>query len=153
MKVLTLWQPWASLIAEGEKWIETRSWSTTHRGLIAIHAAAREPDTFIPVRGTPVLPLGSIIALCSILECFEIATYAFEDGDGFVAHEDGGLAWHMRPGPEEQMRNERYLIRDVTSQAPYGDFTPGRFAWILGDIRKVVPPVPAKGHQRLWEWP
>ena len=27
MKALTLWEPWASLIARGHKIVETRSWS------------------------------------------------------------------------------------------------------------------------------
>lgn len=39
MKALTLWQPWASLVALGEKKIETRTWSTTYRGTLAIHAS------------------------------------------------------------------------------------------------------------------
>lgn len=43
MPVLTLWQPWASLVALGVKTIETRSWATKHRGRIAIHAAGRRP--------------------------------------------------------------------------------------------------------------
>lgn len=43
MKALTLWQPWASLIALGIKRIETRSWSTNYRGPLAIHAAKRPP--------------------------------------------------------------------------------------------------------------
>ena len=41
MKVLTLHQPWASLVALGVKTIETRSWSTQYRGPLAIHAAAK----------------------------------------------------------------------------------------------------------------
>lgn len=44
MKALTLWQPWASLVALGIKTIETRSWSTQYRGPLAIHAAKRKPD-------------------------------------------------------------------------------------------------------------
>lgn len=43
MKAITLWQPWASLVAVGAKTIETRSWSTKHRGPLAIHAAAKRP--------------------------------------------------------------------------------------------------------------
>ena len=39
MKALTLTQPWATLIAVGAKRIETRSWGTSYRGRIAIHAA------------------------------------------------------------------------------------------------------------------
>ena len=38
MKVLTLTQPWATLVAIGAKHIETRSWATSYRGPLAIHA-------------------------------------------------------------------------------------------------------------------
>ena len=43
MKVLTLTQPWATLVAIGAKRIETRSWSTKYRGPLAIHAAKGFP--------------------------------------------------------------------------------------------------------------
>lgn len=43
MKALSLTQPWASLIAIGAKRVETRSWSTNHRGPVAIHAAKGFP--------------------------------------------------------------------------------------------------------------
>jgi len=38
MKALTISQPYASLIASGEKWVENRSWPTGYRGPLAIHA-------------------------------------------------------------------------------------------------------------------
>ncbi len=38
IKALTISQPYASLIASGEKWIENRTWPTAHRGKLAIHA-------------------------------------------------------------------------------------------------------------------
>ena len=41
IKAITLHQPFASLVAWGEKTIETRSWSTKHRGLLAIHSAKK----------------------------------------------------------------------------------------------------------------
>ena len=40
-RTLSLWQPWASMIAVGLKRHETRSWETSYRGLLAIHAAKR----------------------------------------------------------------------------------------------------------------
>jgi len=39
VKVLSLLQPWATLVVMGIKKIETRSWSTTHRGALLIHAS------------------------------------------------------------------------------------------------------------------
>lgn len=41
MKAITLIQPYASLIVDRRKRIETRSWPTRHQGKIAIHAGSR----------------------------------------------------------------------------------------------------------------
>lgn len=41
MRALSLWQPWASLIYDGRKKIETRHWEMLYRGPLAIHAAMR----------------------------------------------------------------------------------------------------------------
>src|SRR6185369_4408805 len=40
MKCFSTCQPWATLIAVGAKSIETRSWQTSHRGLVGIHASS-----------------------------------------------------------------------------------------------------------------
>ncbi len=41
MKALTLQQPWATLIAEGHKRVENRTWQTAYRGPLAIHAGLK----------------------------------------------------------------------------------------------------------------
>jgi hypothetical protein len=41
MKAITLWQPWATLLAVGCKHMETRSWPTKYRGEILIHASKK----------------------------------------------------------------------------------------------------------------
>lgn len=38
MKAITLWQPWAQLIVDGRKIVETRSRPWYYEGLVAIHA-------------------------------------------------------------------------------------------------------------------
>jgi hypothetical protein len=59
MKAITIIQPWATLIALGEKKFETRSWTTKYRGPLAIHAgmkwgkwiSLRKKRTFVgPIR-------------------------------------------------------------------------------------------------------
>lgn len=40
---------------------------------------------------------------------------------------------------------------DISLALPYGDFTPGRWGWMLTDITPIDP-VPAKGAQGLWTW-
>lgn len=40
MKVLSLTEPYATIIKEGKKKIETRSWKTNYRGKLYIHASS-----------------------------------------------------------------------------------------------------------------
>lgn len=42
MKVISLLEPWASLIKENVKYIETRSWKTNYRGELYIHSSKRK---------------------------------------------------------------------------------------------------------------
>jgi hypothetical protein len=35
---------------------------------------------------------------------------------------------------------------------PYGDFSDGRFGFLLAILKKFNPPIPAKGHQKMWNW-
>lgn len=135
MKALSLWQPWASLVAFGEKKIETRPWSTQYCGLLAIHAAkrlereqafllAQEPFRTALHRNGVFLPSemvrGAIIAICLLTRCERIT-------------------------PEFAQSLSRQEIA-------FGDFTPGRYAWILRNVVALPEPVICPGHQRLWYW-
>jgi hypothetical protein len=42
--------------------------------------------------------------------------------------------------------------RMTPAEAAFGDYSPGRFAWLLEDMKPFVKPVPAKGALGLWEW-
>lgn len=59
MKAISVKQPWANMIAEGEKTIETRTWSTGYRGEILI-VSSKEPD--IP-------PAGYALAVATLVDC------------------------------------------------------------------------------------
>lgn len=137
MKALTLTQPWATLVATGDKRFETRSWSTDYRGPLAIHAAKSLPEyarDFIDHTPAVVtmlrragyeyfdtdLPFGCVVATCQIVGCVSTDSSTFR----------------MPPG------KDRIL----------GNFAPGRFAWILEDVSRVDPPVPARGSLGLWDW-
>jgi hypothetical protein len=126
MKVLTLTQPWASLIAKEYKRIETRSWSTSHRGDLAIHAS-REPapmDLFVRYLPFP-LPLSAIICVVKLLDCV-------------LMTDDLIRGW-------KQVYGEREI--------EMGNFAPGRYAWILGQVLELPTPIKCRGHQRLWDYP
>ena len=139
MKAITILQPWASLVACGEKKIETRSWATRYRGEIAIHAAAKHTrlqfkEPYHAVLSTHYklhvpytedeIPYGSIIAVADLVDCVPFAS----DGQDTI----------LLNG-EEVPENEKL----------FGNCIPGNWGWILENIRRVKP-FPAKGQQRIW---
>lgn len=74
MKVITIKQPWATLIAEGYKEYEFRTWKTKYRGEILIHAGkgidkkAMEKFKHLNLE----YPSGCIIAKVNLTDCIEI---------------------------------------------------------------------------------
>lgn len=156
MKAITLWQPWATLLACGAKQYETRSWATNYRGPIAIHAA-RKPahktffklidyntaklmfeylhplDIWFPAD----LPHGCIIATAELIGCHEMVRYG---GRGMSSKCPGWLD------------TEDGIYVPTEQELLFGDWTPGRYAWEFVNIKMLPEPIPAKGHQGLWNW-
>ena len=127
MKAITLWQPWASMVAAGEKTVETRTWRTSYRGRLAIHAAKyvvpelrqdfRDRAEFVLHQPLEAFPRGAIVAVVSLYDIVRTEK------------------WH--PSVFRQM---------------WGDFTPGRWAWKFARIVAIDPPILARGQQGMWEW-
>ena len=80
MKAISVRQPWATLIVRGIKDIENRSWPTTHRGRLLIHASKTPDSEAIQVvieelaaEGIAVtmddFPLGGIVGEVEVLDC------------------------------------------------------------------------------------
>ena len=152
IKAITLYQPWASLVAMGEKMIETRSWSTRYRGELAIHASKRfspEEQKFCnrePFRSALVannvcrierdLPLGMVIAVCKLVDCVII------DPENPIII---GTIVDLR------LEKEVFIPPDEP-ELSFGDYTPGRYAWILDEVRMLPDPIPASGMLGLWNW-
>lgn len=144
MKALTILQPWASLIACGAKKIETRSWPTSYRGPIAIHAGkgeqyldlcAEEPFFSAMVDEVENYNPGCVIAIADLVDCQKI-----------IGRVSLKIADQKRV--KAVLENQAIVIGD---EYEFGDYTPGRFALILENVRRIEP-VPAKGMQRLWNW-
>lgn len=69
MKALTICQPYAHLIAIGDKVIENRTWPTRYRGWLAIHAG-KSKDWLDPDNETnPDLVFGAIVAVARMVDC------------------------------------------------------------------------------------
>ena len=62
IKALSVQQPWANLIASGEKTIEVRKKPTRHRGPLLICASKRPP----------VPPFGRMVALVDVVNCWPL---------------------------------------------------------------------------------
>jgi len=76
MKILSIRQPWASLIISGVKDVENRTWPTNYRGVILVHASQRadeiSTDDFerrFGVRMPSELRLGGIVGTTEIVDC------------------------------------------------------------------------------------
>ena len=73
MKAITIHQPWAHLIASGEKRIENRTWRTIHRGPLAIHAGkSRARLRHGDEERFPDMAFGAIVAVVTLAECLEL---------------------------------------------------------------------------------
>lgn len=129
MKALTISQPWASLIADGQKFVENRKWSTNYRGEIAIHAG--QGTQYLSKPELAKYPTGCVIATARLIECVS-------------------LSW-IKDTVANSL-NVRTSSEWITWQEVLDhDYTEGPYCWVLDDIRRIEP-VPAKGKQGLWEW-
>lgn len=147
MKAVTLHQPHASAVEIGLKPIETRGWRTHYRGPLAIHASQSANPAYIAmlraalpadqaafvdagygIGGKPSLiklPQSSIIAIVDLIDCV--------------------------PVEEIEARYPVLFVKAPTVRY-WGDYRPGRFCWVLNNIRRLATPIKARGNQGLWDW-
>lgn len=132
IRALSLLQPWASLMAFGEKFIETRSWATSYRGLVAIAASARwkpgdkefaacYPEVWNE-HGISVydLPLGKILCVGWLDDCIKTEYIDLR------------------------------AVRCGKHEDEFGNYARGRYAWIFASIQPLLRPVPVKGSLGLY---
>lgn len=146
IKALSLWQPWASLMAAGAKKIETRSWYTEYRGLVAIHAAKRFQEMERMVLGDKrffnALALDYPISIAGKTRSPEDLAKALPLG-AFVAV---GKLTHCI----STTRDLKLIPSEKTDEFWFGDYSPGRFMWVFDEIWKLSSPVYAIGTRSLW---
>ncbi len=137
MKALTLHQPWATLVMKGLKENETRGWKTTYRGRLAIHASQSikfiSDDEFMKR-----LFLTGGIGRYQISDCHYPT--------GVIL----GSVELITCEPAEDLRP--WLGQ---AEAAFGDYSDGRWVWILGYVERVglSPPSICRGYPGLWNVP
>lgn len=129
MKVLSIKEPFASLIKNKIKFIETRSWKTNYRGEIYIHASisswkilTERDEKLKKLLKDNTLQYGNIICKCNLVDCV-----------------------YMTKEYVENIKNnnpQEYLC---------GDFQEGRYAWVLDNIESIEP-IKAKGELGIWNY-
>jgi hypothetical protein len=141
MKALTIHQPYAELIARGEKRVENRSWRTHYRGALAIHAGLRRAEsgerraksqTLLALDSQlSALDYGAIIAVAELVACLHIDELRQREGTLFAEFED--------------IKSFRWLLEH--------EHTFGPWCWVLANVRRLAKPIPITGTQMLWEVP
>ncbi|MDP1570358.1 MAG: ASCH domain-containing protein [Vicinamibacterales bacterium] len=124
MKALTIHQPWAELIARGDKPIENRTWSTSYRGALLIHASRSREDLFgwgkpeERVYGFPLeaMAFGAVVAVARLVECLAL-----------------NASW---PAKCVLLRTHEHAR--------------GPWCWVLEGVRRLPEPIPCRGYQQLW---
>lgn len=130
MRVLTLREPWATMVARYGKTIENRGYRTNYRGPLAIHAAktirvrdcrdqleAIRLEGWVGARRLPTLDelrssAGKIVAVCDLVDCRLASSFVDDE------------PWVMR------------------SDDPNTDW-----CWVLANVRDLARPVPHVGNQ------
>lgn len=122
MKVLTIKEPFATLIKNKVKYIETRSWKTNYRGELYIQAGVakltkevKERKGLSELYNEEDLKYGYIICKCNLVNCI----YMTEE---FIK--------------QEKEKNPNNFI--------VGRYEVGRYAWVLDNIEPIEP-IQAKG--------
>src|SRR5690606_33860366 len=95
-------------------------------------------------------PLGAVVATAVVTDALPIVS-----GDAWMWSDLPLVAvTDMRPPHYKSCHPYPALVRftapdetgvDVSDELPLGDYTPGRWAWLLDDVRPLAEPVPCKG--------
>lgn len=151
MMAISLFEPWASLMVLGVKVIETRSWPTSHRGTLLVHAGNNATHAQIEIchekpfksalRAAGIMRwqdfrLGCVLGSVSLLDCRPIVDSVEQIGD---LKGPDHLGQPMLP-PEEPQRS-------------FGRYEFGRYAWICDSANRFNQPIPYKGRQRIFNIP
>lgn len=124
MKVLTIKEPWASLIIEGYKEYEFRSWKTNYRGKILIHAGLNiEKNNLIKFKDYDInIQKGKIIGEAMLTDCIKV-TEDFQ---------------------KELLKKDKIVYGQSDHAIDY--------AWKLENVIKYEEPISVKGKLGLWNY-
>ncbi len=123
MKVITLKQPWATLVAEGIKKYEFRSWKTNYRGKLLIHAGIGvDKEAMQKVKHLGLkFPSRKIIACVDLIDCLLL---------------------------DEQLNNKIINEKNIA----YGNKVRTGYAWKIDNVIKIDSDSNVNGKLGLWNY-
>lgn len=123
MKVITLKQPWATLVAEGIKKYEFRSWKINYRGELLIHAGLGiDKEAMNRFKDLNLqYPSKKILAKVNLEDCIEL-------NDEIC----------------KKISSENSLV--------YGNKNRTGYAWKLGKVSKINLEKQISGKQGIWNY-
>lgn len=124
MKALTIREPWASLIINGYKKYEFRSWKTKYRGKILIHAGLNiEKDMLIRFKDYNIECIrGAIIGEAELVDCILV---------------------------DDEFNNK---LREIDPLVYGRSNHTETYAWKLEKVIKYDKPIFCKGKLGLWDF-
>lgn len=147
MKAICLCQPWASLMALGSKSIETRSWASRYRGPLLI--CASKTKRVWEIEDMLVLPQfqRGLVSLKRNLSVSPVEVNDLPFGVALaVVHV---IDVHRTEYVAKQMGKAAHWEDELA----FGDYTPGRFAWVTGFLKRILNPFPVRGRLHLFDVP
>jgi hypothetical protein len=134
VKVLSLLQPWATLVVIGVKKIETRSWNTSHRGALLIHASKGKAGSMFADKSPfkryipdfNKLPFGAIIGQVELVNVMKTEALGMSD---------------------------EHINKLTLEEKAFGDYESGRYAWMLEEAVMFKQAFYCRGSMNLWNCP
>lgn len=159
IKAISLWQPWASLMAWGIKKVETRDWQRSYRGPLLIHASKKwSPlqeefcqDDLVRALLKPFVkdwrrldlafPLGKLVGKVELLEIIPTMLV----GTSYTMATKGPELY------EDDARPPKPTVVINKVEEKLGDYSPGRFAWVTRAAMWFKYPPPYMGSVGLFD--
>jgi hypothetical protein len=142
MKAITIKQPWASLIVEGIKDIENRTWATKFRGRVLIHAGIAKTS-------------GLMVRYLNAEQHKAFRENIGYSGLDFLEHKGtilGSVEIVDCVINHPSIWAERTAVFVETDKVILSE-TPIIYNWVLANPIKFPVPIPAKGRLSFWDYP
>ena len=139
-KVLSIRQPWASMIVRGLKRFEVRSWSTEYRGQLIIHASSAAPTkAFAEAVFKDDLDLGKLMSKVGMSSLDDLRALPRSAIVGAVTLHD-------------VLDSDQTAAQTTVDDASVlGELAGDNSYWLLKDAIEIVPITNIDGKLNLWE--